>query len=56
MFCNIRLQYTADRDGKKRRRLAELQKQYVYKYPTMSRKREHQVETPEQLKIMLAAQ
>ena len=40
----------ADRDSKKRRRVAVLQKQFVYNYPTMARKREHQEETPEQLK------
>ena len=44
----------ADRDSKKRRRVAVLQKQCVYNYPTMSPKREHQEETLEQRKTMLA--
>ena len=46
----------ADRDSKKRRRVAVLQKQCVYNHPTVSTKRKHQEETPEQRKTRLAAQ
>ena len=37
-------------------RVAVLQKQCVYNYPTMSPKRKHQEETPEQRKTRFAAQ
>ena len=46
----------ANRDIKKRRHVAVLQKRCVYNYPTMSPKREHQEKTPEQRKTILMAQ
>ena len=56
LYSRRETRLVADRDSKKRRRVAVLKKQCVYNYPTMSPKREHQEETPEQRKTRLAAQ